>query len=281
MTQRLCVLHYGDFRSFLKDYFQSIQARHPKFSFGSWSQRMGLRSRSTLVMIVNGQRNPGSELTESLIQDMKLNHREATFFRDLVSLEKCEMDSPSRVKIMERLATMHPQKTFRSLDAKTFQAISNWHFYVLRELVDLPDFREDMAWIQKRLRWQLSQKEIQEAFATLVDLGLLCREDGRLKYTNGVQSTFDIPDEGLKRFHEQMLHLASAAVRSVAVNEREISSMTFTLANQDIARAKEIMRQALYDIGRLGQNKGDEVYHVELALFPLTKKAKEKSGVQS
>jgi uncharacterized protein (TIGR02147 family) len=278
MTQRISILNYSDYRSFLKDQMKASRIRNPRFSFQVWARRMGLRSQSTLVMIVNGQRNPGPELVENLIKDLHLEGREASFFRDLVVLEKCPVESRNRITIMERLASMHPRKEFRALDSKTFQAISNWHYYAIRELVDLPDFKEDPVWIQKRLRTSLTQREITEAIQTLVHLKLLARnENGQLEYPSYAASTFDIPDEGLRRFHTQILQLAQQSLHDVRPEEREVSGTTFTLRKSDLAKAKDILREALEQIGNLGRERGDEVYHIEFALFPLTKDSGEKS----
>jgi len=37
-------------------------------------------------MVLQGDRNPGPVLTESLVHDLQLTGREATFFRELVDL---------------------------------------------------------------------------------------------------------------------------------------------------------------------------------------------------
>lgn len=274
-TNNVSILNYTDYRSYLRDHMKAVKSRNPRFSFQAWARRMGLRSQSTLVMIVNGQRNPGPALVEDIINDLRLEGREASFFRDLVFLEKCPTDSRNRVAIMERLASLHPNKQFKAIDAQTFRTISNWHYYAIRELVDLPDFQEDPAWIQRRLRSPVTKPEIVDAIETLVNLSLLKRdENGRLKYEQYVNTGFDVPDEGLRRYHRQILAMAQTSLEEVHPLDREVSGMTFTLKKADMKKAKTILRQALDEIARLGQARCDEVYHVEFALFPLTDKAR-------
>lgn len=59
-------------------------------------------------------------------------------------------------------------------------------------------------------------------------------------------------------------------MRETDPNDREISGITFNLRKEDLPRAKELVRQLIFDLGELGKMPGDEVYHAELSLFPLT-----------
>lgn len=272
MSEHLSILNYSDFRPFLKDYLRDIKKRNSRFSCGAWSRRLGLKTPSALTMILNGQRNPGPELVELIIRDLKLVGREATFFRELVILRKSKGEGSKKFLNELKLAEIHPRKEFRGINLNTFKAISNWHFYAIRELVDLPNFKEDMAWIQKRIRFPLTSKQIQEAIRIMLELGFLSRtQNGKLQYTNQIETGSDFPDEGLKKYHEQILEMAQKSLNTVKPELREISGMSFTLNKKDLARAKEILRQAQYDLSELGKIPGDEVYHVEVALFPLTK----------
>lgn len=271
-AQSESVLNYSDYRSFLKDQVEVRRNRAPGFSIAQWSRKLGLRSHATLVMILKGYRNPGPELVEELIRDLKLTKKEAAFFRDLVVLEKCTAGSELKSQAEHRLAQLHPKRAFLQLDARSFAAISNWHYYAIRELVDTRGFREDPAWIQFRLREKISHKEIREAIDTLLHLGLLKRDDQkRLVYRQDVESTFDVPDQGLRNFHSQILQRADRALKEVPVRDREISGSTITLKREDVPRAKAILRQALEEIVQLAGSGGDEVYQAEVALFPLTK----------
>ncbi len=178
--------------------------------------------------------------------------------------------------MMARLASLHPQKQFQQLDAKKFQAFANWYFIAIRELVDLPGFQENPQWIQSRLRIFVSLREIQEALKTLEQLGMLERDErGKLCYRTFSATPFDAPDEGIRRFHEQMLNLAQKSLREQSVAEREVSGMTLTMRKVDLPRAKEILRRAYQDLAALAQSPGDEVFQLEIALFPLTKPLKE------
>jgi uncharacterized protein (TIGR02147 family) len=96
-------------------------------------------------------------------------------------------------------------------------------------------------------------------------------ERGKLCYRAFSATPFDVPDEGIRRFHEQMLTLAQKSLREQSVAEREVSGMTLTMRKVDLPRAKEILRRTYQDLAALAQSPGDEVFQLETALFPLTK----------
>ena len=274
--QKISKVHIFDhpnYRSFLTARFNERRTLNKGFSLGAWAARLGLSGNSALVMILKGQRNPSPKLTEVLISDLKLNAKESAYFRDLVLLEKCDVDdTKTREDILKRLERSNPKQQFRSISREHFEVVSQWHHYAIRELADLPGFQEDPAWIQKQLRPAVPLKSVQQATETLEHLGLLARDEKNdIKYTDKIMSQTDVPDEALKQFHETMLSLAATSLRDVHVEKREISGMTFTIAQKNLSIAKELVRNLYHEMTQLGPEPQDAVYHLEVALFPLTK----------
>ncbi len=64
---------------------------------------------------------------------------------------------------------------------------------------------------------------------------------------------FDVPDEGLKQSHEQFHDLSRRSLRETDPAEREISGITFTMKKKDLPRAKELIRQLIFDLSELGK----------------------------
>lgn len=224
-------------------------------------------------MILQGTRNPGLKLAQALALSLQLKPNEAQYFQDLISLEKSKKNPHLHLVLMERLQKRNPARDFRVLDRDSFRAIANWYCYAIREMVDLKDFRDDPEWIRSRLKFKVSKKEIVDAIESLLRLGLLERdENGFLKYAQGTVTTGnDMHDEGLKRFHEQVLENAKQAVRTIEPKQREISGVTFALNKEDLPKAKEILRRAHLEILNISaKTGGDAVFQLETILFPLT-----------
>jgi uncharacterized protein (TIGR02147 family) len=224
-------------------------------------------------MILQGKRNPGPKLAHAFAKTLELKPTEANYFYDLIGLEKSKRNPHLHCVLLERLQKQSPKKALRFVDRDSFSAIANWYCYAIREMVDLRDFREDLEWIQKRLLFKVTKKEITDAIDSLCRVGLLQRDaNGVLRYSDGTVSTSnDLHDEGLKRFHEQVLDNAKLAVRLVSPSQREISGVTFALNKEDIPKAKEILREAYQEILRISAKMdGEAIFQLETALFPLT-----------
>lgn len=272
------MLNYVDYRTFLKDRFDAKKRKRRSWSYGVWARELDLASSSTLIMIMNGDRNPGPRLTEALIRNLKLSGTEASYFIDLISLAKAKGDSRMKVLLMERLGSRLPGGKFSVLSHDNFAAISSWHFYAIRELVQLGSFREDPDWICRKLKFKVTPRQARQAIQTLLRLNLLCRNpDGTLGQASGhVDTATDIADEGLKRFHEQMLEHAKTSVRATDPALRQISGTTFPIHMKNLPKVKELIRKFQAQLcAACEEPGGDAVYHLEISFFPLTKPEKE------
>ena len=274
-TGRISIFDFTNYRQFLKAVLNQKQEKNKSFSIGSWAKRLELKGNSALVMILNGQRNPSSNLIEKLSLDLELQIKEASYFRDLISFEKSSSnDFKTREIILKRLERTNPNLQFRKVTREQFAAISEWHHYAIRELFDIEGAKEDPHWIQKRLQTYVAIKDIEKALATLEKLELLVRDKktNRLKYGDKITSPVDIPDEALRQFHKSMLTQAADSITAIPVDQREISSMTFTISSKNLRTAKELVKNFYQEMTQLGTGNHDSVYHLEVALFPLTKK---------
>ncbi|MEQ1666138.1 MAG: TIGR02147 family protein, partial [Bdellovibrionales bacterium] len=204
------IFNYSDYRTFLRDHVQTQKESKPLWSLGQWSRRLEFANTSVLTNILNGVRHPGQNIVERFVDYFQFSDEENNYFRNLVRLQKKYSDPELRVLIMEKLKNSHPEKKFKLLDDETFQMISKWHYYAIRELVNLSDFKEDIAWIRARLKFEVSIPDIKKALKDLERLSLLARDaKGCLMYAGGsVRSSTDVALEGLKRFHEEMIAIA-------------------------------------------------------------------------
>lgn len=272
---RLDPFLYTDYRAYLADYVSRTKARRPQWSYTVWAKQLGLRSSSTLIMIVNGQRNPGPSLLRGFSRFFGFSEAETRYFGDLVRLAKASRDVKLSLSILEQLEKRNPGRGFKRLDPDAFQAISQWYPYVLREMTALRGFSESPARIARQLAFFVSPERVGAALETLVRLGLLARDPrGRL----GTQSVHldtqsDVADEGLKRFHEQSLENARRALRETDPAEREISGGCFAIRLRDLPRAKELIRkfqvQLCHEVETVKD--ADEVYQLEVAFYPVTR----------
>ena len=222
-------------------------------------------------MILKGERNPGAELTEKLVTDLRLRSSEADYFRNLVHLAKTDSEHIKSL-ILEKLNRRNPRQEFRPISSEVFRVFSNLLPAALREMVDLADFREDFDWIQSKLSFKATKSEIESSLRSLTNLGLLSRDKKKkLKYNFLAESPYDVPRESGKQFHESVFQRCSEAIRTVDPLDREISGLTFTMKAADLAQLKQRIRDFLRETADQPDSECDTVYHLEVACIPLTK----------
>jgi len=273
------VLKFSDYRTFLVAHAQKMKLRRPSWSLGTWALALNLKATSSLTKILNGERNPGSEMTSKLIKYFAFAPEEEQHFLDLVHLQKLKKNPQLSAVLLEKIAKRGQVHAYSLVDPATFSALSDWYCYAIREMVNLNDFMDDPAWISKRLRFSVSRMEARRAIEKLLSCGLLVRDDrGRLQLgAQHIDTNNDVACEAIRNYHAQSFENAKRAVYSVPVNRRECTSTTFTFCTRDIDDAKAFIRAFRKNFAsRFEKTDGEEVYQLEMTFFPVTKALKEK-----
>ena len=274
MKNEISIRQFTDYRTFLIAHAQDMKRIRPEWSYGSWAKRLGLKATSSITKIIHGEREPGEQITEQLVTYFQFDERDATYFRDLVRLNKIRKDPRLSLLLLEKMSKENPQVAYRFLDDKTFSVISNWYYLPLRELIGNPHFVEDAEWIVKQFRFKLTAREVSQAIDTMLELNLIQRkDDGKLTLAEGrISTNNDVASEGIKRYHEQMLDHAKLSLRNTEVAEREFTASSLSLRIETLEKAKEVIRDFRRHFADLiEETAGDTVYQLQIQLFPLTK----------
>lgn len=272
------IFDYTDYRNFLRDHSERLKKQNPKWSFGWWSKRLGLANTGVITNIVNGHRHPGSQILDKLVRDLKMNKPEETYFRNLVLLAKTKENPELSQLVLQKLENSHPTKHFALIEESAFQAVAKPHYYAIREIVNLKNFEKSATWIQDRLRIKVSKPEIKRAIKDLLSLGMLKESTtGKIDYHKGsMRTSTDVASEALRQFHESMISLAEKSIREIKIEERDITGCTFSISKSDLPQIKKeianFRMRIMNQFEKLGN--GDEVYQLNVQLFPLTKNIK-------
>lgn len=279
MSTRDNLTQFLDFRTFLVAHAQEQKRRNPHWTFGAWAKRLGLKGTASLTRVLQGNRHPGPHMVESFVRYFAFSEKDAEYFRDLVRLSKLKEDTRLSTLIIEKMGKKFANGSIKYVDEKTFSVISNWYHLPIREMVRLPDFRPDPAWISKHLTFKVGVREVAQAMRTLTELGLVAVDPtGRMTLAEGRLNTGDdVANEAVKRHHEEMLENARAALRVVPVEKREITSQSIAISSQKLSEAKELIRQFQDKFSELMEDEtnGDVIYQMQIQFFPLTREVKE------
>lgn len=264
------VVDYHDYRVFLRDWIGYRHEQDPEFSLRSLA-RVAQVGASTISMILNGQRGLSSELLEKLSPGLGLSPAELKYFDLLRGMSEAP-NAEIRAATVGRIQKSKKYKLRHPKEFETFNYLSHWYYVVIREMAGLPGFKADPEWIQSRLRDYVAIGDIQQALNFLNEHGFLAAENAG-KQLDCMGGVFKM---ALGSFHKQMLDQISTAIDEIPADERHVLGHTMALPSERLAEAKAILNEALTKIESLGAVPGavDTVYHVELALIPVTRKSK-------
>jgi uncharacterized protein (TIGR02147 family) len=268
------VFEYLDYRQYLRDFYAAQKARSKSFSHRAFSRRAGLRSSNYLSLVMKGARDLSNEMAPRFAKACGLVKREADFFCDLVAY--CQAQAVGeRTRAYERLARFRKFRDAHQLVGEQTAYHARWYMPALRELVTLPSFREDAKWIAAALEPKISEREALEALETLLKLGLLVRDEGRLRQAQAIVTTGPGPlGHQIFAYHHAMIELAQRALDKLPREERDISSLTLCVAEGKLPLIKRKLYEFRQELLQLAETEAapERVLQLNLQLFPLSQR---------
>lgn len=212
---------------------------------------------STLSQLLRGKR----KLTEGTIR--RLGAR--------LKMDPDEVES--YVDLNRRWPATHPglsEATQLTEDAA--EMIAEWYYYAILELTRLDNFRADSSWVARVLG--ISTDEVNIALVRLCHLGLLVMEGDRwIDSSEGlIGSIGDFTQETIHRLWSRVRELALSSVHDHArINEH--SSTTLAVNSNRLPEISEKIARFRGEVLELLQqdDEHDDVYRLEISLFPLTR----------
>jgi uncharacterized protein (TIGR02147 family) len=267
------IFDFQNYREFLRAYFAETKSSRTGVTRKEVATELGI-SLSNLSMILSGQRKLSAELVAPFGRAIGLNPSELRYFEALVARAQAR-SSEAIVGSLQRMNTIKRFRDRNPRESEVLRYLTHWYYVVIREMSGLPGFELDPKWIKRRLAATVPLSEIQRAVDFLLDHGYIERT-GEGKVTPP-EKTLDCMDGiykiALGEFHREVLDLASKSVAECPSEKRNLLGFTFACKQEDFERASKIMERAHSEIRELAREakNGDNVYHVELCLFPLTR----------
>lgn len=275
----LDIFQYGDYRTYLSDFYRREKERSQGFSYRSFAKRAGLTSPNYLKLVIDGTRPVTEKNLASFLRGLKLSGAPGEYFRILVSMKESR-DDKEKVQLLERLLKMRIRYSGdpQQLDKDRWEILRSWHHWAIREMVLLKDFTPDPAWIAARLGRKITPALARESLEVLLRLEFL-KEDavsGRYRQSDPMITTSDeISNLIVRHIQRQFVELGLISLFHDPVNVREISGVTLALRDDQIPTFKKLLKEFRRELNRQfsdsGETGADHVYHLEMMFFPVTK----------
>ena len=243
------------FRLFLQSELARRCARNSQYSLRAFAVHVNV-DHSTLSQWLRGRRPMTRRSIETLGETLGLSTAAIQGY-----VERAQRESDDG-----------PFRTASFLTAETVALVADWYHFAILELTRLSEFRADSRWIARVL--DISVDEVNVALQRLIRLDLLdMAATDRWVDTSGEAcvSIDTLTPDGVDGLQTQSRRLSAAAVRHVPMTLREHTSITLAVNSAALPRAFELVsrvRQQLVEL--LQDGAADDVYQIEIALFPVT-----------
>jgi uncharacterized protein (TIGR02147 family) len=267
----------SNYRSYLRSELVRRTAANPSYSLRAFSRDLGL-SPQILSSVLKGKKNISTEVAAEIAERLGMGSLEASRFLDWVALGQSRSDKVKQI-IQFRLSqsdskdgTLSP----RSLDVEMFRVVSDWYHYALLELMRTDDFKNDPAWMSKRLG--ISTAEVKQALERLATLELTeeTRDGGIQPTDQNFSANFGFASAAIKKFTAQLLEKAQTALAEQSIDERNMTTITMAIDPKRLPEAGLMIAQFRRKLCRfLEQGHRSEVYTFLPSLFRISNPIKE------
>lgn len=256
-------------RDILKSAFDRAKNQNPKFSLRSLAAKLNL-SPAFVSKILNGK----SELPLERVDD---------FVRSL------KMDKMSRSLLLETYLhenLMHVARSAKGAKSKSYpyEEMGDKNFHLLQEwyLIPILDYfsLEGAAMDENQIAraFGLPVPRVQAALAFLIENKYLAQQTNgtwrKTKYK--VRLPTERSREMIRDYHAKLMQLAIQTLKTqtdqAQFDRRLISGISVATNSANIELAIKKLNEAMYEVADiLAAGACDQVYHLNVQLFPLTK----------
>lgn len=269
------IFEYDDYRKFLVDLFAHRKAQDERFSHRVFLRSAGYRSSSMLKHVTQGKRNLSKKSAARFADALQLDGDQSQFFKILVAFNQTDSMSDKQ-RLAQTILGSRVSKRLNPIHLSKFEFWSHWYHVAISELIRTPQFREDYDWIAAQIVPAITAAQAKAAIECFLRLGLVRREaDGKLVLGQSeIVSDSKIVHAAISKFHTSMIQKAKESIDRFNREDRNISSVTLAISDENKSRALEIIKDFQRKMLALTHEEqaADRVYQVNIQLFPLTQR---------
>lgn len=262
----------------LRAHYEHRKIADAKFSYQSWADELGLKSRSFLRLVLRGERSLTADVGELFVAYFKMNKSQATYWRELVKLGQAKTLASRELACLNlnKLRSKFALKdhNFKELDPRdVYEYFANFKMPRLHTLLSYPNLDRNLSSLSQLL--QISENETAQMLQTLTQLGLCKNEDNQFASTTfQLQRPDLLGNVALQSFHKKSLQEAIDAI-DYPKNSRRFQSLLLALSEEEMEELSQELTQKLSEILARDENsktdlKSKRLYQINLNLIPVS-----------
>lgn len=272
------IIEYSDFRKYMRDFYEERKLRHV-FSWREFSKAAGFTSSSYMKVVCDGKSNLSRIGVERTGQAMGLVGFEMDYFRAMVNFGQ-ETDETKKKAAYEEMLSIAKIHKVRVIEGELFKFYETWKNPVLRELAPLMPGATPGE-IAKKCYMDISANDVKETLDFLTKAGFIKKtgENTFVQTETSIKGSPEATKLAIRDMHREMAKIAASSL-DLAKTERNFSGVTMGISKdsyEQIVKELDECRRKIISIAA-GDKNIDQVYRLNLQLFPLTRKAKENGN---
>ena len=274
------VLEYANYRQYIADYYADRKAKSA-FTWPEFAQAAGFSSPVYLKYVSEGRFNLSDAAVERVAKAMHLADYEQEYFAEMVKFDHAKKDADKKAIFKKMLSIAEAHKT-KILEGDAFRFFEDWKNPVIRELAPSMPGAKPLA-LAHACRPEITAAEVSDTLKFLLKAGLLKKDEGG-NYIQTEKSVttgnMDVTPVAVRSMHRQMGEFALDAIEGVEQDKRHFSGITLGIthdAYEEIVQEIAECRKRIIAIATKNAAT-DEVYRLNMQLFPMTNKNSNKKG---
>jgi uncharacterized protein (TIGR02147 family) len=272
---------YLDYRVYLAALYEAVKRQHDgDYSWQRLADDLGFGATTALHQIARGYRPLTEKTVERIIKRLGLTGVERRYLLALVRHQHAR-SAATRQAAFEELLELKERVLPDEVDKDTLAFYAEWYHPVIREMCGGGGLVDDPAAITDRLLPRLRPEQVKDSLALLARLGLVTLDSATQTWRQTqtrISTGHRVKGLALVGYHLAMIEQAREALQTVPGRRRDVSAMTLCVDESALARLKAMIHAFQSSIlDEAERHPGDQVFQVNVQLFPLTEEKKRKA----
>jgi uncharacterized protein (TIGR02147 family) len=274
------VCDFVDYKLYFRAIYDAAKRQDAHFTYVVFTEQLGLGNSNLMNLIVNGQRKLSRKNALVVVASLGLVLERRRYFLRLADLDNTR-NMKKREDILEKIIDIRDESIADDNVRNQLRFYSHWLNGILFEYISISNTNHSAEAIAARLVPHAGADEVQKSLDLLASMGLIRLNPKSGRYEK-VEDHFIMDDKiqnlGPIAFHNKMIDLAKDALMRVEEEKRDISSITLALPAKSIPILKKMVEDFQNEVLNMAENFDslEEVYQINVQLFPLTGKSKRK-----
>lgn len=276
-TNHRTIYEYLDYRVYLGDYYEQRKKANPRFSYRTFSDKIGFKTKDFILRVIRGERNLSSQSITMIAEGLGLGRHEASYFEALVWFNQTE-NTDERNTWYEKMLLVQKTARFTNqqhlLSHYQYQIYSDWKHLAIRSLIGMFGFKGDYAQLASRVTPRIKPEEAKHSIEILENCSLIRRnKSGNYELCQPSITTGDrVPKYAIQGFHQSCLKLGAASIDTMPASVRNISGLTMGISEQGYKKIIERINAFRKEIAQIAEEdeEATRVYQMNLLVFPLS-----------